>query len=120
MSDAPSWKPHPGNGQAVSTVNTCESAIKIVMANEPKWLSFGKQAPAKMATWARARSQRCRLVDKAPTGRQQVPNLTVLRKRNVETPYTSCRRFGVGKWARRETLRSVCGLGMSEEAKAVL
>ena len=26
-SDAPSWRPHPGDGQAVSTVNTCDKVL---------------------------------------------------------------------------------------------
>lgn len=32
---------NPGDGQAVGMVNTCEPVIKIVTANEPKWLPLG-------------------------------------------------------------------------------
>jgi len=44
----------------------------------------------------------------------------VLQLRNVETPYISRLRLGVGEWAGREAGRSVCGLEMSEEANAAL
>jgi hypothetical protein len=44
----------------------------------------------------------------------------MLHKRNVETPYVSRRRKGVGEWASREADRPACGLGMSEEANAAL
>ena len=72
----PSWKPHPGDGQAVSMVNTCEPVIKIVMASKPKWLSFGKQAWAKMASGSERGFNGAAPLDKAPAGRQRVPNLT--------------------------------------------
>ncbi len=34
---------NPGDGQAVSMVNTCEPVMKIVMSNEPKWLTGSDQ-----------------------------------------------------------------------------
>ena len=56
----------------------------------------------------------------APPVYKQAPNLTQLWRRNVETPYSSCRREIEDEWTCRKVGRSVCGLGMSEKAKAVL
>jgi hypothetical protein len=44
----------------------------------------------------------------------------MLQQRNVETPYITHRRLGASEWTGREAGRSVCGLGMSEKANAVL
>ena len=97
VSDAPSWKPHPGDGQVVGMVNTCESVIKIVMGNEPKWLSFGKSGSGQngnvgqdavlneIASW---------MTSPPVDSGHLTPHM--LRERNVETPYTSRRCRGEG------------------------
>jgi len=109
---------NPGDGQAVSMVNTCEPVIKIVMANEPKWLLHWAQA--KMAKWVGAGLNGAVSWMKNPPVDSRYLTSHMLHERNVETPYASCRRFGFGGWVRREARRSVCRFGMSEEAKAVL
>src|SRR2546430_2386676 len=92
---------NPGDGQVVSMVNICESAIKTVMANERKWLAgcrrsgqngnVGRHAVLnEIASWIKS----------LPVDSRHLPS-HVLGKRNVETPYRSRRRFGGGEWARR-------------------
>src|SRR5438046_1142337 len=89
---------NPGDGQVVSMVNTCESAIKTVMANERKWLvarmerrsgqngNVGRHAVLnEIASWTAS----------LPVDSRHLPS-HVLRKRNVETPYRSRRRLGGG------------------------
>jgi hypothetical protein len=44
----------------------------------------------------------------------------MLQLRNVEIPYIPRRRASADEWASREADRPVCGLEMSEEAKAAL
>ena len=108
---------NPGDGQVVSKVNICESAIKIVISNEPKWLSGSGQKGQRgsergfnvAASW---------MLNPPVDSRHLTSHM--LWTRNVETPYISHRRFIVGEWACRKMHRSACGLEMSEKAKAVL
>jgi len=111
---------NPGDGQVVSTVNTCESAIKIVMVNEPKWLSFGKSGSSQNGNVGRhaVLNEIASWTSSPPVDSRHLPS-HMLRTRNVETPYIS-RRHGAGEWAHRKARRSVCGLEMSEEANAAL
>ena len=115
---------NPGDGQAVGTVNTCEPAIKIVKANEPKWLSLPPGAGNRLEP--KGAVGRSAVLTLPPRGRCAQPVDSrylpphMLRARNVETPYISRRGASLRRWERREAGRSVCGLGMSEEAKAVL
>ena len=112
---------NPGDGQAVSMVNTCESAIKTVMENEPKWLSFGKSGSGQNGNVGQyaVLNEIASWIASPPVDSRHLPSHR-LRKRNVETPYRSRRCFGAGEWTCRKAGRSRCGLGMSEEAKAVL
>ena len=109
---------NPGDGQAVGMVNTCEPVIKTVIADEPKWLLFGAQA--KMAKWVGGVLNGAASWTKNSPVDSRYLTSHMLHERNVETPYTSLRRFGADGWVRREAGRSVCRFGMSEEAKAVL
>ena len=98
-------------------VNTCESAIKIVMAWRakvvvrlgPKWQRGSERGFNGAASWMMS----------PPVDSRHLTSHR-LRTRNVETPNISHRRSIVGEWACRKERRSVCGLEMSEEAKAVL
>ena len=76
---------------------------------QPKWHSGSERGFNGAASW----------MMNLPVDSGHLPS-RLLCERNVETPYASCRRFGVGEWVRREAVRAVCGLGMSEEAKAAL
>lgn len=88
---------NPGDGQVVSMVNTCESAIKTVMANEPKWLSFGKSGSGQNGNVGRRAvlNGAAPWMMSPPVDSRHLPS-RVLRERNVETPYDSRRR-----WCRR-------------------
>ena len=105
--------------------NTCEPVIKIVMRERAK------------VVVSEDRLREIRLMPKGNVGQSAVLTLPPrgwrtppvdsrcltshrLQLRNVETPYISRRRFGADGWASRKADRSVCGLEMSEEAKAVL
>ena len=94
---------NPGDGQAVSTVNTCESAIKTVMRNEPKWLSFGISGSGQNGNVGQyaVLNETASWMAPSPVDSRHLPS-HVLGKRNVETPYISRRRFGAGEWARRK------------------
>jgi hypothetical protein len=107
---------NPGDGQVVSMVNTCKPVVKIVMRNEPKWLTGSDQ---------KVRGSEGGLSGTAPwTVHSPVDSghLTshMLELRNVGTSYTSRRSLGDGEWAGCEAGRSVCGIEMSEEANAAL
>lgn len=97
-------------------VNTCEPVVKIVMSNEPKWLTGSDQ---------KVRRSEGGLSGAAPwTAHSPVDSghLTshMLEVRNVGTSYTSRRSLGDGEWAGRKAGRSVCGIEMSEKANAAL
>ena len=105
-------------------VNTCEPVIKIVTANEPKWLSprniVAKQARAKRRSESESGfNGAASWTNDLPVDSRYLPS-RILGERNVETPYSSCQRFGAGEWVSRKASRSVCGFGMSEKAKAAL
>ena len=73
----------------MSMVNICESVIKIVMPNEPKWLSFGKQAPAKRQRGSeRGLNDAASWMVNSPVDSRYL-NSHMLQLRNVETPYVS-------------------------------
>ena len=104
--------------------NICEPVIKIVMGRRAKVvvprIPSGNEAPAKR----QCRSERGLNAAASWTSNLPVDSrcLTshILQLRNVETPYISRQRLGAFGWTRREAGRPVCGLEMSEEAKAVL
>ena len=112
---------NPGDGKAVGTVNTCEPVIKVVTANEPKWLSFGRirLGPKWQRGSERGFNAAASWTMHPPADSRYLPP-QMLRERNVETPYVSCRCTSAEGWERREAGRSACGLGKSEEANAVL
>ena len=67
----------------MSMVNTCESALKIVIYDKPKWLLGLSQKAKEMGGWCIP----YRLVAHMSPGRKQAPNPMYFWKRNVETPY---------------------------------
>jgi len=77
-------------------VNIRESAIKTVMANERKWLPFGEYARPKGDVGRCAvLNETAPWMESPPVDSRHLPS-HMLRKRNVETPYGSRRR-----WCRR-------------------
>ena len=66
-------------------MNICESAIKIVNGNKPKWLT----GLSRNRRWGWRLDAFCRLVATKPPGREQASNPAYFSKRNVETPYRS-------------------------------
>ena len=108
----------------MSTANTCEPVIKIVMTNEPKWLSRGN-SPGSQAHAKRQRGSEIGLNATAswtsnPSVDSRCLTSHILQLRNVETPYAPRPREDADEWGSREANRTACGLGMSEEAKATL
>lgn len=102
-------------------VNTCEPAIKIVKGERAKvvvlW-EIGSSQKRQCGSERGLNDAASWMVNPPVDSRYLTSHM--LHERNVETPYTSRRRLCAGEWARREARRSVCGLGMSEEAKATL
>ena len=86
------------------------------MFNKRKWLTRLNQ---KVMEMGRAAICSALVIRKSP-GQEQAPNPMNSNRRNVETPYVSQRCASTVEWASRKADRSMCGLEMSEEAKAVL
>lgn len=97
-------------------VNTCEPVVKIVMRNEPKWLTGSDQ---KVRGWEGGLSDTAPWTAHPPVDSGHLTS-HMLELRNVGTSYISCPSLGDGEWAGRKAGRSVCGIEMSEEANAVL
>ena len=94
-------------------MNTCEPVIKIVILNTPKRLTgVSQNGTGRGYVVSLMRHRRSCL-----PGREQAPNPSDFRKRNVETPYSSQRVAGK---VNRKGSRWECGLERSEEAKVIL
>ena len=97
-------------------VNTCKPVVKIVMRNEPKWLTGSDQ---KVRGSEGGLSGTAPWTVHSPVDSGHLPS-HMLELRNVGTSYTSRRSLGDSEWAGCKAGRSVCGIEMSEEANAVL
>ena len=71
-------------------MNICESVLKIVNSNKPKWLTGLSQN----RRWGWRLDPMCHLVVTMPPGRKQASNPAYFSKWNVETPYRSRLRPG--------------------------